>query len=140
MDERQPPGGRKTVEICHEADLVHFAGIERYGSPGRSAGVYDRDVGHQVAVGIGDAELRSAVYTDQAPKGYHDAQFLAGLARHGCGWIFIGFYGSTRQRPYAGVHVMCKKYPASVVKDARANAGQRDQFVPDLAAQPGEVR
>jgi len=40
------------------------------------------------------------------------------------------------------VHVdgrQCEKHAACLVKDARANAGQRDQFVPDLAAQPGEV-
>ncbi len=68
VDGRQPPSGGKTVEMCHEAGLVHFASIERCGSPLRFARVDDRDVGHQVAVGIGDAELRSAIDTDQALK------------------------------------------------------------------------
>jgi hypothetical protein len=35
--------------------------------------------------------------------------------------------------------VTCQKYAALLVKDARADASQHDQLVPDSAAQPGEV-
>src|SRR5215469_7731806 len=125
--------------MCHETDLVHFVSVERCGSPGGVARVDDRDVGHQVAVGVGDAELRSAIDTDQALKGYRGAEFLAGLAGHCRGWILIGFYGAARQRPYTRVHMMREKYAACLVKDARADASQHDELVPDPAAQPGEV-